>query len=230
MGRLVHRTDRALDRQHTSRTAPRGRIPGLRSAHVGARPVAPPRPRWRTGHPASLPVGAGERTRRDARSRRPRRRRRDGGRVAGAVGLDIDVAIVLGAAEGTLPPRPTSDPLLTDAERADAGAPDVRRPHAAAAPGPRRARGHDRAHVHGASGRSPLHRARRAVPLARPLGTVRGHAHRRLAHRRARRHRLPGQPHASTGCGPAPPTSVPGAISSPPPTSPATSSSAGRSP
>ncbi len=43
--------------------------------------------------------------------------------LAGAVGLDIDVAIVLGAAEGTLPPRPTSDPLLTDAERADAGLP-----------------------------------------------------------------------------------------------------------
>ncbi len=45
------------------------------------------------------------------------------GALAGAVGLDIDVAIVLGAAEGTLPPRPTSDPLLTDAERADAGLP-----------------------------------------------------------------------------------------------------------
>ena len=43
--------------------------------------------------------------------------------LAGAVGLDIDVAVVLGAAEGTLPPRPTSDPLLTDAERADAGLP-----------------------------------------------------------------------------------------------------------
>ena len=43
------------------------------------------------------------------------------GALAGAVGLDIDVAIVLGAAEGTLPPRPTSDPLLTDTERAGAG-------------------------------------------------------------------------------------------------------------
>ena len=43
--------------------------------------------------------------------------------LAGAVGLDVDVAIVLGAAEGTLPPRPTSDPLLSDADRALAGLP-----------------------------------------------------------------------------------------------------------
>ena len=47
--------------------------------------------------------------------------------LAGAVGLDIDVAIVLGAAEGTLPPRPTSDPLLSDADRAAAGLAHVRR-------------------------------------------------------------------------------------------------------
>ena len=43
--------------------------------------------------------------------------------LAGAVGLDVDVAIVLGAAEGLLPPRPTSDPLLSDADRALAGLP-----------------------------------------------------------------------------------------------------------
>ncbi len=43
------------------------------------------------------------------------------GSLASAVGLDVDIAIVLGAAEGTLPPRPTSDPLLSDAERAEAG-------------------------------------------------------------------------------------------------------------
>ena len=41
--------------------------------------------------------------------------------LAGASGLDVDVAIVLGAAEGMLPPRPTSDPLLSDADRALAG-------------------------------------------------------------------------------------------------------------
>ena len=43
--------------------------------------------------------------------------------LAGAVGLDVDVAIVLGAAEGVLPPRPTSDPLLSDADRTLAGLP-----------------------------------------------------------------------------------------------------------
>lgn len=43
--------------------------------------------------------------------------------LAGAVGLDVDVAIVLGAAEGLLPPRPTSDPLLSETDRALAGLP-----------------------------------------------------------------------------------------------------------
>jgi RecB family exonuclease len=43
--------------------------------------------------------------------------------LAGAVGLDVDVAIILGAAEGMLPPRPTSDPLLSDADRVLAGLP-----------------------------------------------------------------------------------------------------------
>ncbi len=43
--------------------------------------------------------------------------------LAGAVGLDVDVAIILGAAEGMLPPRPTSDPLLSDADRTLAGLP-----------------------------------------------------------------------------------------------------------
>jgi ATP-dependent helicase/nuclease subunit B len=43
--------------------------------------------------------------------------------LAGAVGLDVDVAIVLGAAEGMLPPRPASDPLLSDTDRALAGLP-----------------------------------------------------------------------------------------------------------
>ena len=93
--------------------------------------------------------------------------------LAGAVGLDIDVAIVLGAAEGTLPPRPTSDPLLTDAERADAGLPTsdahtLRMHRALAALGDT-----IRPHLHGASRRPPIHRARRAVPLARSLGISR---------------------------------------------------------
>ncbi len=45
--------------------------------------------------------------------------------LAGAVGLDVDVAIVVGAAEGLLPPRPTSDPLLSDSDRALAGLPSA---------------------------------------------------------------------------------------------------------
>jgi ATP-dependent helicase/nuclease subunit B len=41
--------------------------------------------------------------------------------LAGAVGLDVDVTIILGAGEGVLPPRPTSDPLLSETDRALAG-------------------------------------------------------------------------------------------------------------
>ena len=41
--------------------------------------------------------------------------------LAGAAGLDVDLAIVLGAAEGLLPPGPSSDPLLGDHERRLAG-------------------------------------------------------------------------------------------------------------
>ena len=45
------------------------------------------------------------------------------GSLAGAVGLDIDVVIVLGAAEGLMPPPPAKDPLLFDADRAEVGLP-----------------------------------------------------------------------------------------------------------
>lgn len=43
------------------------------------------------------------------------------GSLAGASGLDVDVAIVLGGAEGLLPPVPASDPLLSERERQAAG-------------------------------------------------------------------------------------------------------------
>ncbi len=43
------------------------------------------------------------------------------GPLAGAVGLDVDVVVIVGAAEGMLPPTPRSDPLLSDADRALAG-------------------------------------------------------------------------------------------------------------
>jgi ATP-dependent helicase/nuclease subunit B len=45
------------------------------------------------------------------------------GPLAGAIGLDVDVVVILGAAEGQLPPRPTGDPLLSDADRELAGLP-----------------------------------------------------------------------------------------------------------
>jgi ATP-dependent helicase/nuclease subunit B len=47
------------------------------------------------------------------------------GSLAGTVGLDADLTIVLGAAEGLLPPAPIVDPLLSDHERATAGLPDA---------------------------------------------------------------------------------------------------------
>lgn len=47
------------------------------------------------------------------------------GSLAGTAGLDADVTIVLGAAEGLLPPAPVIDPLVGDRERAAAGLPDA---------------------------------------------------------------------------------------------------------
>ncbi len=43
------------------------------------------------------------------------------GSVSGAVGLDVDLAIVLGAAEGLMPGSPSSGPLISDADRERAG-------------------------------------------------------------------------------------------------------------
>ncbi|HEV3225522.1 MAG TPA: PD-(D/E)XK nuclease family protein [Acidimicrobiales bacterium] len=43
------------------------------------------------------------------------------GRLVDAVGADLDAVIVLGAAEGTFPPRPHDDPLLPERERLAAG-------------------------------------------------------------------------------------------------------------
>lgn len=47
------------------------------------------------------------------------------GSLAGTAGLDADLTIVLGAAEGLLPPVPVVDPLVGDHERAAAGLPDA---------------------------------------------------------------------------------------------------------
>jgi len=43
------------------------------------------------------------------------------GSLAGARGLDLDLAVVLGAADGLLPPPPSTDPLLGDDDRVAAG-------------------------------------------------------------------------------------------------------------
>jgi RecB family exonuclease len=43
------------------------------------------------------------------------------GSLSGAVGLDTDLTIVLGAADGLLPPVPPSDPLVSDTDRVAAG-------------------------------------------------------------------------------------------------------------
>ncbi|MAT06331.1 MAG: hypothetical protein CL424_14935, partial [Acidimicrobiaceae bacterium] len=43
------------------------------------------------------------------------------GSLAGTVGLGADLTIVLGAADGLLPPPPPSDPLISDADRRAAG-------------------------------------------------------------------------------------------------------------
>ncbi|MDJ0768254.1 MAG: PD-(D/E)XK nuclease family protein [Ilumatobacter sp.] len=43
------------------------------------------------------------------------------GSLSGAAGLDVDLAIVLGAADGLMPPAPSSGPLIGEADRAAAG-------------------------------------------------------------------------------------------------------------
>lgn len=43
------------------------------------------------------------------------------GSIIGARGLDLDLVVVLGAADGLLPPPPVVDPLLSDDDRATAG-------------------------------------------------------------------------------------------------------------
>jgi RecB family exonuclease len=43
------------------------------------------------------------------------------GALAGSTGIDVDVVVVLGAADGLLPPPPPTDPLLGDGDRAAAG-------------------------------------------------------------------------------------------------------------
>lgn len=43
------------------------------------------------------------------------------GSLSGAVGLDVDLAIIVGAADGLMPPAPNTGPLISDADRQHAG-------------------------------------------------------------------------------------------------------------
>jgi ATP-dependent helicase/nuclease subunit B len=43
------------------------------------------------------------------------------GSLSGAVGLDVDLAIIVGAADGLMPPAPNPGPLISDADRQRAG-------------------------------------------------------------------------------------------------------------
>ena len=45
------------------------------------------------------------------------------GSISGAIGLDLDLVVVVGAADGLLPPPPPVDPLLGEADRVAAGLP-----------------------------------------------------------------------------------------------------------
>ena len=113
--------------------------------------------------------------------------------LAGAAGLDVDLAIVLGAAEGLLPPGPSSDPLLGDHERRLAGlAPSdeltglVHRQFLAAVtttPGGAR---------HRAPRRPAGHRDATSVALADAVARGRHDPRRRLPRPGPRRHRVPG--------------------------------------
>ena len=95
--------------------------------------------------------------------------------LAGAVGLDIDVAIVLGAAEGTLPPRADERPVAHRRRARRCRASHLRCPHTAAASRPGGTRRHVRAHVHGASRRPAIHGPCRADRARLDRWTPRSH-------------------------------------------------------
>ena len=96
--RAAHeQVERVLDRlRHLDAIGPPVHRREFRSTFLAELEVAPPR----QGR-----IGAGITT----------------GALAGAAGLDVDFVVVVGAADGLLPPPPISDPLISDADRAAAG-------------------------------------------------------------------------------------------------------------
>ena len=115
------------------------------------------------------------------------------GPLAGAVGLDVDMVVVVGAAEGLLPPTPRSDPLLSEADRALAGL---------ATADTRAARLHRLLLATLATSSVTLtdprgdlrrHLAAPGLPMDRSLDRRDRCHRRRLPSRRARDHRVPGE-------------------------------------
>ena len=96
--RAAHeQVERVLDRlRHLDAIGPPVHRREFRSTFLAELEVAPPR-QGRIG--AGLTTGA----------------------LAGAAGLDVDFVVVVGAADGLLPPPPISDPLVSDSDRAAAG-------------------------------------------------------------------------------------------------------------
>ncbi|HWM20807.1 MAG TPA: PD-(D/E)XK nuclease family protein [Ilumatobacteraceae bacterium] len=96
--RAAHeQVERVLDRlRHLDAIGPPVHRREFRSTFLAELEVAPPR----QGR-----IGAGITT----------------GALAGAAGLDVDLVVIVGAADGLLPPPPTSDPLVSDSDRAAAG-------------------------------------------------------------------------------------------------------------
>ena len=89
--------ERVLDRlRHLDAIGPPVRRSEFRATFLAELEVAPPR-QGRIGN--GLTTGA----------------------LAGSSGLDVDLVVIVGAADGLLPPPPRSDPLVSDADRAAAG-------------------------------------------------------------------------------------------------------------
>ena len=119
---MVRRPARRLGRSYPPRTSAGDRVPGVGGAHRRARPAATPRSDRRAGHPPPVPSRARERTRRRARSRRSGRRRRHrrvarrGGRARHRRRRSCSAR-----PKARCHPARSSDPLLSDADRAAAG-------------------------------------------------------------------------------------------------------------
>ena len=164
---------------------------GRRANGLGAHPARPRSPRGtstRSGRRSPAP-SSGRRSSPSWRSPRPATARSvtacTSARSRGAIGLDLDLVVVVGAADGLLPPPPPVDPLLGEADRVAAGLPGNADARRARPPALRRPRRHD--------ARRPGHRAARRSARRRRQPTV------ALARGGARRRALDGLPRPCAG-------------------------------